>query len=104
MFLIRSPWATSTECELRHRKLFEGIGTSLQGNNFDFIHSSPRFPPVQVQYSIFVCIMIHLIDLGYIGYLLLYALTLYNIDEEKLIKWELADRDVKTIKMVGLFS
>ena len=40
-------------------------------------------------------------ELGYIGYLLLYALTLYNVDEEKLLKWELPERDIKTIRLVG---
>ena len=44
---------------------------------------------------------IYLLDLGYIGYLLLYALTLYNIDEEKLVNWGLGNSDLRTIKMVG---
>ena len=44
---------------------------------------------------------IYSLELGYIGYLLLYALTLYNVDEEKLLKWELPERDIKTIRLVG---
>ena len=42
------------------------------------------------------------LELGYIGYILLYALTLYNIDEEKFLRWELPEKDIRIIRLVGL--
>ena len=46
------------------------------------------------------CQTIFHLDLGFPGYFLLYASTLYNIDENKVLNWKLSEKDQKLLKKV----
>ena len=37
-------------------------------------------------------------ELGYLGYILLYGITLYRVDERTLASWNIPDRDKNTIR------
>lgn len=42
------------------------------------------------------------VDVGVLGYILLYSLTLYNVSDETLADWKTPDKDRKQIKQVKL--
>ena len=87
---FRSPWASNVDFEIRHRKIFQDIGTSLQGKFY--LNSQNSFKAS----TVFVYI-----DLGFTGYLLLYASTLYNINETTISNWKLSEKDQRVIKRVN---
>ena len=43
-------------------------------------------------------------DVGVLGYILLYSLTLYNVSDETLMGWKTIERDRKKIKNVKLHN
>ena len=42
------------------------------------------------------------VDVGVLGYILLYSLTLYNVSDETLADWRTPDKDRKQLKQVKL--
>ena len=49
-------------------------------------------------------IVVLVLDVGVLGYILLYSLTLYNVSDETLAEWKTVDSDRKKIKHVRLLS
>ena len=40
------------------------------------------------------------VDIGILGYIVLYSLTLYNVSDETLQDWKTPEKDIKTVKKV----
>ena len=78
------------EFEQRHRKILEETGISLQGKQ-----KLRHYIVKQIKTSCFRCS-----DVGYMGYILVYAMALFNVSEEKVTEWNLVARDRAIIKMV----
>ena len=49
-------------------------------------------------------IVVLVLDVGVLGYILLYSLTLYNVSDETLAEWKAIDRDREQIKQVKLLQ
>ena len=45
---------------------------------------------------------LNFVDIGILGYIVLYGLTLYNVSDETLHYWQTPDKDIKTIKKVKI--
>ena len=43
---------------------------------------------------------LNFVDIGILGYIVLYSLTLYNVSDEILQDWQTPEKDIKTIKKV----
>ena len=43
------------------------------------------------------------VDIGILGYIVLYSLTLYNVSDETLQDWKTPEKDIKTVKKVLKF-
>ena len=84
----RSPWATSTHFEQRHQNISEDIGHSLRGE----ISDDSRSGEVEYLY----------LDIGILGYIVMYSLTLYNVSDEAFQQWKTPDKDIAAIKNVRL--
>ena len=67
-----------------HRRISADIGGSLKGEQK--IGNLKGFEDI--------------VDIGILGYIVLYSLTLYNVSEETLHFWQTPDKDIKTIKKV----
>lgn len=43
-----------------------------------------------------------LVDVGVIGYIILYCFNLYNVSDETLMRWNTPKKDIETVKKVQL--